>query len=234
MPLPCCAEPLPGAPRPVHDVPVVTQYASPEMIFAIAYEGHDPGDDPAWEVSGAASQEEYRTWSRHLCGMACLRMTLLHRDGDAPALFGLLAGARHHGAYTEEGEVIKGLIYDPFARYAQAAHGLAAAVHPRLTLDELTDLLDAGRLVMASVHKGIRTPRQDPPNRGGHLVLVRGRTPEGDLVFNNPSGHTAATREATLPASRFAAFFAGRGVALDLRPQPAPLHTPAGHASPVI
>ncbi|MQS35927.1 peptidase [Streptomyces katsurahamanus] len=217
---PCCDEPAPGVPRPVHDVPVVTQYASPELVFAIAYEGHDPGADPGWAVSGAASQEEYRTWSRHLCGMACLRMALLHRDGHAPTLFDLLAGARQYGGYiVEEDRTIKGLIYGPFAHYAQGVHGLAATVRPQLKMDELTGLLDGGRLVMASVAKGIRVPHEDPPRRGGHLVLVRGRTPEGDLVFNNPSGHTQVAREATLSADRFADFFAGRGIALDLRPR---------------
>ena len=40
---PCCAEPLPSGPaRPRHDpLPAVTQYASPDLIGAIAYNGHD-------------------------------------------------------------------------------------------------------------------------------------------------------------------------------------------------
>ncbi|MFI1012632.1 C39 family peptidase [Streptomyces sp. NPDC020965] len=201
-------------------MPALTQYASPELVFAIAYDNHDPGDDHAWSTSGAASRDEYRRWCRHLCGITCLRMALLHRDGYAPSLFGLLDGARHYGAYTEQDDgTIKGLIYAPFTEYARAAHGLGAVVHPRLTMDELTSLLDDGHLVMASVHKTIRTPDQEPPSKGGHLVLVRGHTPDGDLIFNNPSGHTAQSREAILPTARFADFFAGRGVALDLHPR---------------
>ncbi|MEV3872243.1 C39 family peptidase [Streptomyces sp. NPDC049906] len=213
----CCDDTDPATPRPVHTVPAITQYASPDLVNAIAYQGHDPGDDPAWATSGARTREEYRTWCRHLCGLTCLQMALRHRDGYTPTLFGLLDGARHHGAYIENADGIKGLIYAPFVQYVQAAHGLAATVHPHLSMDELLGLLDQGHLVMASVSKGIRTPDQDPPRRGGHLVLVRGRTPEGDLVFNNPSGHTAASREAVLPAERFADFFGGRGIALDLR-----------------
>ncbi|MGW1275520.1 C39 family peptidase [Streptomyces tsukubensis] len=218
-PLPlCCTDPAPRTPRPPHDVPAVTQYASPDLIHAFAYEGRDTGDDPAWSTSGAATVEEYRRWAGHLCGMACLRMALLHRDGYAPTLFALADGVRKYEGYTEGPEGIKGLIYGPFARYTHHAHDLPATVHPKLGMDELTGLLDDGHLVMASVHKTIRTPELDPPRRGGHLVLVRGRTPDGDLVFNNPSGHTPAAREATLPAGRFADYFAGRGVSLDPRP----------------
>ncbi|MEU3602679.1 C39 family peptidase [Streptomyces sp. NPDC006798] len=234
MPLPCCTDPTPGPLRPPHDVPSVTQYASPGLIHAFAYEGRDIGDDPEWSTSGAATVAEYRHWAGHLCGMACLRMALLHRDGYSPSLFALADGARHYGAYTEQpdGE-IKGLIYGPFARYVHKAHDMTALVHPKLTMEDLTGLLDDGNLVMASVHKSIRTPETDPPRRGGHLVLVRGRTPEGGIVFNNPSGHTPSAREATLPAGRFADYFAGRGVSLTLHPATATSPDPAASTSTV-
>ncbi|MET8538120.1 hypothetical protein ABZV67_42040 [Streptomyces sp. NPDC005065] len=65
--------------------------------------------------------------------------------------------------------------------------------------------------------KGIRTPEIAPKQRGGHLVLVCGRT-YGGLVFNNPSGHTPQSREAVLPLDQFELLFGGRGVSLDLRP----------------
>ncbi|MFF3460703.1 peptidase [Streptomyces sp. NPDC002730] len=198
-------------------MPTITQYASPELIAGIAYGNGDPQDDPRWRETGAPSQSEYGRWCPHMCGMACLQMALLHRDGQAPDLFLLLAGARSFGAYVEHEDTIKGLIYWPFARYVREHHSMPATVHGELTMAELTAELDAGRMVMASVSKGIRTPEQDPPKRGGHLVLVRGRTPAGEIAFTNPSGHTPDALAPTLPAARFADFFGGRGVSLDLR-----------------
>jgi hypothetical protein len=44
---PCCADTLPADERPIHDpVPVVTRYASPDLIESIACDGHNPADDP--------------------------------------------------------------------------------------------------------------------------------------------------------------------------------------------
>ncbi|MCJ0875250.1 C39 family peptidase [Streptomyces sp. AP-93] len=196
--------------------PTVTQYASPDLITAIAYEGHDRGDDPRWAESGAPDLDTYRRWCGHMCGIACLRMAILARHGDAPTLFELLDGARKYGAYTEDPDTgsIRGLIYAPFAQYvADAHHRVDAEVHPSLTVPDLLALLDSGRLVMTSVHKEIRRPENPAPGKGGHLVLVTGH--HGDtLYFRNPSGHTEQARTATLPVAEFAEFFAGRGVSL--------------------
>ncbi|KJY34737.1 C39 family peptidase [Streptomyces katrae] len=202
-------------PDPDLPFPTVTQYASPDLISAIVYDGHDQGADPRWAESGAPDADTYRTWCGHMCGIACLRMALLARDGDAPSLFELLDGARTYGAYTEDPDTgaIRGLIYAPFARYVQAVHRLHAQVHPTLPVPDLLALLDSGRLVMASVHREIRRPENPAPGKGGHLVLVTGR--RGDTVhFRNPSGHTDRTRTASLPVAAFAEFFAGRGVSL--------------------
>lgn len=213
----CCDDTLPPDDRPIHEpVPVVTQYASPYLIERIAYDGHDPRDDPEWATTGAPSQSAYARWCRHMCGMACLRMALLHRDGQAPNLFQLLAGARHYEAYARKDGEIKGLFYVPFATYAYETHDLPVDVHGVMDPHDLLDLLDAGRMVMASVSKEIRRPERDPERRGGHLVLAIGHH-EGQIVFRNPSGHTPEAREAILPLDRFNDFFAGRGISLDLR-----------------
>ncbi|MDK9496144.1 C39 family peptidase [Streptomyces katrae] len=195
--------------------PTVTQYASPDLIAGIVYDGHDRGNDPRWAETGAPDPDTYRTWCGHMCGMACLRMALLARTGAAPTLFELLDGARKYGAYTEDADTgtIRGLIYAPFAQYVQDVHRLHADVHPTLTVPDLLDLLDSGRLVMASVHKEIRRPENPAPGKGGHLVLVTGR--QGDTVhFRNPSGDTERARTAHLPVTDFAEFFASRGVSL--------------------
>lgn len=225
MPPPCCTDPL--LPGPVHDpVPVVTQYATADLIGQIAYEGYDAGNDPRWQSSGAPSQRVYARWCGHMCGIACLRMALLHRDGHAPDLFALLQGARHYGAYVRQAgsTEIRGLIYAPFTQYVQATHHLPAVVHGTLELDTLVDLLDGGRMVMASVSKEIRRPEREPERRGGHLVLAIGHS-EGQIHFRNPSGHTPQARTAVLPTERFGVFFGGRGVSLqpNRRSRPGPL-----------
>ncbi|WP_329036323.1 C39 family peptidase [Streptomyces sp. NBC_00178] len=194
-------------------VPVLTQFASPDLVGAIVEGGLDPAEDPRWVESGASSPAEYARWSGHLCGMTCLRMAL---GPASPDLFTLRDGAVKYDAYTEDGDgVIKGLVYAPFARYASEVHGLDAVVHRDLSPAGLLGLLDEGRSVMASVHYGIRHPRTPAPGRGGHLVLVTARAADGDGVhFHNPSGTTAGTRDATLPLPVFERFFAGRGVSL--------------------
>ncbi|MFF2326048.1 MULTISPECIES: C39 family peptidase [unclassified Streptomyces] len=196
-------------------VPVLTQFASFELVGPIVEGGRDPATDPAWAESGAASPAEYARWSGHLCGVTCLRMAL---GADAPPLFALRDGALAYGAYTEDAEgAIRGLVYAPFAQYVREVHGFDAAVHRHLSTDEILALLDEGRTVMTSVHYGIRHPQRPAPARGGHLVLVTSRTPDGDGVhFHNPSGTTATTRAAELPLREFERFFAGRGVSLDV------------------
>ncbi|MFD9904111.1 C39 family peptidase [Streptomyces sp. NPDC059063] len=198
---------------PTCHVPTLTQFASPELVAKIVYEGHDRADDPAWRESGAATLADYARWCGHLCGLTCLRMAL---GPGAPSLFELRDGALKYGAYTEDpddGE-IRGLIYAPFAEYVREVHDREATVHRHLTLDEVTALVDEGFSVMVSVHFEIRRPERPSPGRGGHLVLVTGRTASGGLHFHNPSGIDARSRAAELPLTEFEPFFAGRGVSM--------------------
>ncbi|MEI5097764.1 peptidase [Streptomyces sp. PmtG] len=198
---------------PTCQVPSLTQFASPELVGKIVYEGHDRADDPAWRTSGAATLDDYARWCGHLCGLTCLRMAL---GPDAPSLFELRDGALKYGAYTEDADdgTIRGLIYAPFAEYVREELGREAAVHRHLTVDEIGGLVDDGRTVIASVHYEIRRPERPAPGWGGHLVLVTARTADGGLHFHNPSGIDAPTRTASLPCARFEPFFAGRGVSL--------------------
>jgi hypothetical protein len=211
---PACTSPSPGTSH--EGVPCRTQYASPDLIEAIAYTGLDPADDPSWPQTGAHDQAEYGRWCRHCCGMACLQMILEHRDGTAPPLLELLRAGLPYGTYrTEPDDTIHGLYYHPFAHYTRDVHHLDATVHPHLDLDLVFDQLAAGRIVLASVHKEIRRPEHPSPGRGGHLVLVTGHHPDsGTVFFRNPSGHTPAAREANLPAAVFGAFFGGRGISV--------------------
>lgn len=202
-------------------VPSHTQFASPDLVERIVYGELDPAADPAWAESGAVTLGDYARWCGHLCGLTCLRMAL---GPSAPPLFELRDGALKYGAYTEDTEgaegaedaagTIRGLIYAPFAEYVREVHGVNATVHRHLTVEEITGLLDEGRSVMVSVHYEIRRPHRPSPGRGGHLVLVTGRSADGGLHLHNPSGIDAGTRMADMPLSDFEPFFAGRGVSL--------------------
>ncbi|MGC0420992.1 C39 family peptidase [Embleya sp. AB8] len=197
-----------------HAIPPITQFASPELINAIVYEGHPPGEDDNWPTSGAADRATYAYWAPRVCGMACLRMALYARDGHAPTLHELLAGCLAHGGYVrnEDGSV-DGLIYRPFTAYVAAEHALPAEVVTELGPGRLVAELDLGRLVIASVHCEIRRPERPAPGRGGHLVLVTGHR-DGMVEFRNPSGHRPEAVDATLPLDVFDTFAAHRGVVL--------------------
>lgn len=198
----------------MHPVPWITQYASPKLIGAIAYEGHPKSADPRWADSGAPDLAAYDLWCARGCGMACLRMALIARDGDAPSLYELATGCEEYGGYVREADgTVTGLIYQPFAHYARDKHGLHAEVIPHLDQARLAAELDAGRLVIASVTPEIRLPQQAPSRAGGHLVLVTAHA-DGHVTFHNPSGHTPEAGVATLPMEAFGRFAAGRGMAL--------------------
>jgi hypothetical protein len=202
--------------RPRHPIPWVTQYATPSLITAIAYEGHPPAEDPNWRASGAPTQEAYGRWCTRLCGMACLRMALIARDGHAPSLFTLLEGCLEYGGYVEEPDGrVTGLLYQQFSDFTRDRYQLQADIITSLDPTRIIAELDTGRLIMASVHKEIRRPERDPPATGGHLVLVT-RHHDGQLTFHNPSGHTSQAGIATLPLTRFDRFAARRGLALRL------------------
>ncbi|NGO78066.1 peptidase [Streptomyces sp. YC504] len=193
--------------------PSHTQFASPDLVQAIATGELPATEDPAWRESGAADVEDYARWCGHLCGATCLRMAL---GAEAPSLFELRDGAVKFGAYTVDGEgEIRGMIYAPAVDFVREVYGVEAEVHRSLTVEEIGELLDAGRVVIASVHYAIRRPHEPSPGRGGHLVLVTARTGDGrGFHFHNPSGTDAATRMAQLPVERFEDYFAGRGMSL--------------------
>jgi hypothetical protein len=155
-----------------HQVPWITQYATPSLIAAIAYQGHPAADDPRWRESGAPDGAAYGRWCTRLCGMACLRMALIARDGHAPTLFTLLNGCLEAGGYTEHPDgSVTGLLYRQFSDFTRDRYQLQADIITDLDPSRMIRELGQGRLLMASVHKEIRRPDRDPPGTGGHLVL---------------------------------------------------------------
>ncbi|CAI0848015.1 Uncharacterised protein [Serratia proteamaculans] len=195
-------------------VPYICQWATPELAADLIAGRVTLADDVNWARSGARDRAEYIEWANHVCGMACLRMVLSHRDGEAPSLLELARRSLPYGAYVREGERIKGLIYAPFVDYVREQFALESEVRVGIEPEDLPQVLSQRRYFIASVHPGIRRPEQTPPQRGGHLVLVT--AVEADCVtFHNPSGDSPATRQqVTLPLSSFGRFFAGRGIAI--------------------
>ncbi|WP_052120794.1 cysteine peptidase family C39 domain-containing protein [Inquilinus limosus] len=195
-------------------VPYVCQWESPDRAGEILDGTLPLAEDPNWARSGAADAAEYARWANHVCGMACLRMVLAARSGDAPPILELARGATRHGAYVVERESIRGLIYAPFVAYVRAEFGLSAQIVTGIGARGIPGVLRGATFFIASVHPSIRRPDSDPPAKGGHLVLVHGQK-DGMLVFHNPSGHDRASRESVaLPVETFDRFFAGRGIAI--------------------
>ncbi|MDB5369426.1 MAG: hypothetical protein JWP20_984 [Roseomonas sp.] len=171
--------------------------------------------DPLWAGSGARDLADYARWAEHVCGMACLKMILAARTGQAVPTLELARGCTAFGGYAEQpGGGIRGLIYAPFTRFVAARFGMAAEVVVDIGATDLPGILESAEFFLASVHPGIRWPDRPPPAKGGHLVLVHAASAAG-VVFHNPSGHDAATQEdVAMPLEVFASFFAGRGVAI--------------------
>jgi hypothetical protein len=96
----------------------------------MTYGSRPRGDDPRWRESGAPDQETYAAWCARWCGMACLQMALLARDGAAPTLYELAAGCVEYGAYTDAPGRPRGLIYRPFAEYARDDNGQVTLHNP--------------------------------------------------------------------------------------------------------
>ncbi|MGW1768426.1 C39 family peptidase [Streptomyces sp. NPDC002073] len=201
--------------RPVrHEVPYFAQWETPELVAEIVTDRLDAADDPNWRASGADSPEEYRFWSWRVCGMACLRMALTHWGIDAPPNVTLGKEYLEAGAYVPKDGGLHGLIYEPFARHTRARFGLHAESRPHLPLSEVAQQLRAGRLVMLSVHPGVRSADAEPPQRGGHLVLAVGADEES-VTIHNPSGWHGTSQEfAAVPWPVMRRYYAERGVLL--------------------
>lgn len=170
-------------------------------------------EDPRWAESGAANAEEYARWASHICGMACTKMLLEELIGERLTLFELLAKCREGGGYVVSEEGIKGLYYHPLVQLLKERHQLDAEVVEHVEAECLAAWLAEGHRVIASVHPTIRTPDQEPPHRGGHLVYLFGLDERGCLRFNNPSGLPGMNQvDARLEPVVFDRFFAGRGI----------------------
>lgn len=196
------------------NVPFFAQWASPRGVRAIVVDGADPCDDPLWSEAGFDSEDEYRFWSRRICGLACLQSVLAYWALDVPSRAELLRAALKWGAYRRVlPDRVEGLIYAPFAAWVTRELGLHAEVHGRLPLADLARHVADGTFVIASVSAEIRYPDRANSRRGGHLVLVHGCDEHG-VSFHNPSGIPPYQANAYVDHATFERFYACRGVAL--------------------
>ena len=200
----------------VANPPFYSQWISANLIKNILSGEIDAADDPRWNESGAKTRQDYKRWSGHICGMACLRMVLKYaHDIDVP-LFSLLSLCLKYGGYQVEGETIKGLFYFPFVKFINAEYGFDARVVEDISIQEVLPRLNDDCVFIASVHPTIRHPENKPPRKGGHLVLVHRFEPDTNrLVFHNPSGTDESNQaNVMMDVQRFDMFFANRGIVI--------------------
>lgn len=196
-------------------VPYFAQWESSDLVSSFLQTPESAATDPLWPQSGARSAEEYAQWSRHLCGIACLKMILATFRQQTYPSFELMRLALKAGAYIETQDDIKGLIYAPFLRMIKDTFQIEGEIFSDVEAHELPDILSHANYLMVSVHPSIRSPHQIPPSRGGHLVLITQANIDTGVVFHNPSGDTPGSQaNATVSLDTFRRFFAGRGMAI--------------------
>ncbi|MBB3260564.1 hypothetical protein F4827_005468 [Paraburkholderia bannensis] len=195
-------------------VPYYSQWGSPEWVARIVEDDVDPCDDPAWGASGFGQPEQYRFWAKRLCGLTCFESALDYWGIEHAPRAAMLEDALRHGVYRlrEDGGV-DGLIYHPFAAWAESAYGVRVEVMTDEDIQASAARLDADTLAIVSVSPEIRYPERANVDQGGHLILLHGRS-DGGVWFHNPSGVAPYQANAWLPYGTVARFHARRGMAL--------------------
>ena len=193
-------------------VPYFSQFSDREFAVRIIEEGRDPCEDPSWRATGFDTPEQYRFWSRRICGLACLRSILHYWRIDQPSPAELLQSALASGSYIlhPDGRV-DGLLYAPFAAWVAQSFGLAVEVLGKHPLESLTCQVDMNTFGVASVSDEIRHAHLPSTRQGGHLVLITGAA-QDRLWFHNPSGGHGAQQDVCIASSRFSGFHAQRGM----------------------
>lgn len=195
--------------------PYESQWGDPDCNQPLIENGTSPTAYFDFRTDGYPSESEYLFWSRHICGLACLRSVLrawLPDSGGIP-MYELIRRAERRKALVREGPSVGGLFYQPFVEWIRDDFGIEGFVHPRLSPGEILDHLVDGRVVLASVSSEIRYPNRPNARTGGHLVLVHAFH-QTRLTLHNPSGVGETSENAQLDIRSFARFFANRGVTL--------------------
>jgi hypothetical protein len=209
-----------------HEVPYVSQFASPNLINAYIHENLHGRDDPNWQTFGAADADTYTFWAHRACAIACLKMAM-DTSIDVPStceprsMWQLVEEGVALGGYRTHNDagqfVDEGWFYPPLVkladRYSLQVQGMAYAS----LLDVCAAIYD-GWLVMAAVTPDLG--ERGPLTRyDGHFVLVYGFQWQSgrcvSLTLHNPSGRYPELQNAAIiPEARFGPAFAHRFIAL--------------------
>ena len=197
------------------EYPYESQWGSLACNAPFIEQGISPVEQHDWTRDGYATESEYIFWSRHVCGLACLRSVLRawYPEEEAPRMGELLAGAAAGAALTLEGGKVGGLFYRPFLAWVKQDFTIEGEVVEGPDLDSMLRRVREGSVFLASVSSEIRYPDRANERRGGHLVLVYRY--DGETVhFHNPSGVHDQAAHVQLDIAQFSRFSSGRGMLL--------------------
>lgn len=200
----------------IKDMPYFCQWESADLAADILSHTIEAKVDPRWQQSGAASPEEYQTWSWAACGMACLKMILAHHTGNIIPVVTLGKKCLDYGGYTLPLESSPGLYYRPFLRFIEKEFTLRGKVSSAFTIREITHALANGSYVIASVNPAIRNPNSITKTKGGHLVLATGYDLDRqEIIIHNPSGNTPESQDfAKISFKDFDKFYSHRAIVI--------------------
>lgn len=173
--------------------------------------------DPKWKASGAKAKKEHLEWTWNMCGMACFKMVLVHRNGKAVPLIELGKLCMKYGGYSQPFETSNGLGYKNFITFVKSEFDISARIAAPLLIRDIQVELARGNYVIISVSPAIRDITATPKSKGGHLVLVTGYDLDKKMTYlHNPSGFFGKSQKhAAVPFKDFNRFFAGRGIIIE-------------------
>lgn len=157
-----------------------------------------------WREDGFASPCDSASWSNRSCGIACVRMVILHHAGTAPGMAHLLWQGLKIDAHCDKGWIHEGLA--KLLRY----HDISArAVDIGSNILSSVDAIRSNRLLIASVADKLPCDGR----LGGHLIVVRGFELDGSgrlarIYFNDPSTWGQVNHSSSI--DRFLCSFSGR------------------------
>ena len=165
------------------------------------------------DVETRTQKGEQASYASNICSPTALAMVLSYWGHKAPTADWV---RRVH-------DTADGIYGDwPFNTAAAAESGVEAVVVRMNGLDELEDELKAGRPVIISVtFKEGELPGAPIRRSDGHLLVVRGFTPSGDFIVNDPAAPDAGSVRRVYPraAIRKVWLMNKRGVAYRIRPR---------------
>ncbi len=130
-----------------------------------------------YQLEGFESIEEAGSWTKRICGLACLKMVIARITGKVVPLKILLEkGLAVNGYMKGIGWIHQGLL-DVASQYGITGQCQSIGAE----LEVIDTALQQNQLVIASVSCGF-----NPKKKGGHLVLIIGMQDDG-FIIHHPS-----------------------------------------------